>query len=96
MISACQDLSNKRGRPGFDSPSESHMLQASFFWCLFRRGQEWGGGGGEGGGGGFLAKGGPGGGKTQGGMIGLEGGWAFEVRQEVFLSKSGWFTFMAN
>ncbi|KAH5343195.1 hypothetical protein HBI48_218710, partial [Parastagonospora nodorum] len=31
MISACQDLSNKRGRPGFDSPSESHMLQASFF-----------------------------------------------------------------
>ncbi|KAH6301317.1 hypothetical protein HBI39_125880 [Parastagonospora nodorum] len=50
MISACQDLSNKRGRPGFDSPSESHMLQASFFWCLFRRGQEWGGGGGGGGG----------------------------------------------
>ncbi|KAH6260445.1 hypothetical protein HBI41_140150 [Parastagonospora nodorum] len=61
MISACQDLSNKRGRPGFDSPSESHMLQASFFWCLFRRGQEWGGGGGGGGGqeggvGMFLAK----------------------------------------
>ncbi|KAH4084675.1 hypothetical protein HBH48_161970 [Parastagonospora nodorum] len=64
MISACQDLSNKRGRPGFDSPSESHMLQASFFWCLFRRGQDpffffffWGGGGGGGGGGGTGRRG---------------------------------------
>ncbi|KAH5248443.1 hypothetical protein HBI71_171920 [Parastagonospora nodorum] len=55
MISACQDLSNKRGRPGFDSPSESHMLQASFFWCLFRRGQEWGGGGGRWGGRDFFS-----------------------------------------
>ncbi|KAH5214854.1 hypothetical protein HBI62_180100 [Parastagonospora nodorum] len=67
MISACQDLSNKRGRPGFDSPSESHMLQASFFWCLFRRGQEWGGGGGRGGWGG----GGGGGGGGRGSCKGL-------------------------
>ena len=34
MISACQDsYLNKRGRPGFDSPSERHPLFASFV-CL--------------------------------------------------------------